>query len=95
MAVNSNGSNNRVAGRDFHEKNIQIERYDGSHTVNIAIPSNNDDDDRPLLKAQRKELNSMPAPIVVPATIKTLPRVLFFTLSSVLTIFMSDICGAG
>ncbi|MGP7992215.1 hypothetical protein ACTXA5_05585, partial [Escherichia coli] len=27
MAVNSNGSNNRVAGRDFHEKNIQIERY--------------------------------------------------------------------
>ncbi|EIQ21476.1 hypothetical protein SFK315_2155 [Shigella flexneri K-315] len=38
---------------------------------------------------------SMPAPIVVPATIKTLPRVLFFTLSSVLTIFMSDICGAG
>lgn len=54
MAVNSNGSNNRVAGRDFHEKNIQIERYDGSQTVNIAIPSNNDDDDRPLLKAQRK-----------------------------------------
>ncbi len=37
MAVNSNGSNNRVAGRDFHEKNIQIGRYDGSHTVNIAI----------------------------------------------------------
>ncbi|HAI2099173.1 TPA: hypothetical protein HI064_12900 [Escherichia coli] len=32
---------------------------------------------------------------MVPATIKTLPRVLFFTLSSVLTIFMSDICGAG
>lgn len=50
MAVNSNGSNNRVAGRDFHEKNIQIERYDGSHTVNIAIPSNNDDDDRPCLR---------------------------------------------
>lgn len=63
MAVNSNGSNNRVAGRDFHEKNIQIERYDGSHTVNIAIPSNNDDDDRPLLKAQRKELNSLVAAI--------------------------------
>ncbi|EJF4181773.1 hypothetical protein MYX24_004476 [Escherichia coli] len=63
MAVNSNGSNNRVAGRDFHEKNIQIGRYDGSHTVNIAIPSNNDDDDRPLLKAQRKELNSLVAAI--------------------------------
>lgn len=63
MAVNSNGSNNRVAGRDFHEKNIQIERYDGSQTVNIAIPSNNDDDDRPLLKAQRKELNSLVAAI--------------------------------
>ena len=54
MAVNSNGSNNRVAGRDFHEKNIQIERYDGSQTVNIAIPSNNDDDDRPWLLLLQK-----------------------------------------
>ncbi|HHY9385928.1 TPA: hypothetical protein ACV74K_005247, partial [Escherichia coli] len=46
MAVNSNGSDNRIAGRDYQEKNIQIERYDGSHTVNIAIPSSNDSDPR-------------------------------------------------
>ncbi|EGQ5384821.1 hypothetical protein I4J76_004492 [Escherichia coli] len=56
MAVNSNGSDNRVAGRDYHEKNIQIERYDGRHTVNIAIPSNRTDE-RPLVKAQRRQLN--------------------------------------
>ncbi|EFA1811002.1 hypothetical protein QTO39_25030 [Escherichia coli] len=56
MVVNSNGSDNRVAGRDYHEKNIQIERYDGRHTVNIAIPSNRTDE-RPLVKAQRRQLN--------------------------------------
>ncbi|EGO8189993.1 hypothetical protein D8Z79_013085 [Escherichia fergusonii] len=31
---------------------------------------------------------------MVPATIKTLPRVLFFTLSSVLEQFIRDFCGA-
>ncbi|EPB0553568.1 hypothetical protein ACRACE_004198 [Escherichia coli] len=56
MVVNSNGSDNRVAGRDYHEKNIRIERYDGRHTVNIAIPSNRTDE-RPLVKAQRRQLN--------------------------------------
>lgn len=56
MTVNSNGSDNRVAGRDYHEKKIQIERYDGRHTVNIAIPSNKADE-RPLVKAQRHHLN--------------------------------------
>ena len=64
MAVNSNGSDNRIAGRDYQEKNIQIERYDGSHTVNIAIPSSNDSDPRPLVKGQRKALNSLVATIV-------------------------------
>ncbi|HAX5207804.1 TPA: hypothetical protein JZG45_002597 [Escherichia coli] len=56
MTVNSNGSDNRVAGRDFHEKKIQIERYDSRHTVNIAIPSAMADE-RPLVKAQRRQLN--------------------------------------
>ncbi|WDB44829.1 hypothetical protein PS031_08005 [Escherichia albertii] len=56
MTVNSNGSDNRVAGRDYHEKKIQIERYDGRHTVNIAIPSGRTDE-RPLVKAQRRQLN--------------------------------------
>ncbi|EFA4159071.1 hypothetical protein P1N05_000783 [Escherichia coli] len=70
MTVNSNGSDNRVAGRDYHEKNIQIERYDGRHTVNIAIPSNNDGDERPLFKAQRKELNSLVAAIAEASNIE-------------------------
>ncbi|ELB8938192.1 TPA: hypothetical protein JTP90_004134 [Escherichia coli] len=56
MSVNSNGSDNRIAGRDYNENKIKIERYDGRHTVNIAIPSNNDDNARPLLKSQRKSL---------------------------------------
>jgi hypothetical protein len=38
---------------------------------------------------------NIPAPIVVPATIKILPRVLFFTLSSVPEIINGYICGAG
>ena len=64
MTVNSNGSDNRIAGRDYQEKNIQIGRYDGSHTVNIAIPSSNNSDPRPLLKGQRKALNRLVAAIV-------------------------------
>ncbi|EKD4648754.1 TPA: hypothetical protein JLV30_003545 [Escherichia coli] len=59
MSVNSNGSDNRIAWRDYNENKIKIERYDGRHTVNIAIPSNNDDNARPLLKSQRKELNGL------------------------------------
>lgn len=56
MTVNSNGNDNRAAGRDYNEKKIQIERYDGRYTVNIAIPSNKADE-RPLVKAQRHQLN--------------------------------------
>ncbi|WP_199637243.1 hypothetical protein JEM67_10455 [Serratia sp. PAMC26656] len=62
MTVNSTGEKNRVAGRDFNENKIQIHRFDGSHTVNIAIPSENEDK-RPLVKAQRKELNRLVAAI--------------------------------
>lgn len=62
MTINSTGEKNRVSGRDFNENKIQIHRFDGSHTVNIAIPSGNEDK-RPLVKAQRKELNCLVAAI--------------------------------
>ncbi|MFX1841456.1 hypothetical protein VV087_26395, partial [Klebsiella pneumoniae] len=38
MAVNSTGEQNRISGRDFNENNIQIDKFDGRHTINIAIP---------------------------------------------------------
>ncbi|MCI4412459.1 hypothetical protein [Klebsiella variicola] len=62
MTVNSSGENNRAAGRDFNENKIQIDQFDGRHTINIAIPSEKEDK-RPLVKAQRKELNSLVAAI--------------------------------
>ncbi|MBC4285573.1 MULTISPECIES: hypothetical protein [Klebsiella pneumoniae complex] len=58
MAVNSTGEQNRISGRDFNENNIQINKFDGRHTINIAIPSEKHDE-RPLVKAQRKELNAL------------------------------------
>ncbi|HEC2615830.1 TPA: hypothetical protein R2K51_002482 [Raoultella ornithinolytica] len=60
MAVNSTGEQNRISGRDFNENNIQIDKFDGRHTINIAIPSEKHDE-RPLVKAQRKELNALVA----------------------------------
>lgn len=60
MAVNSTGEQNRISGRDFNENNIQIDKFDGRHTINIAIPSERHDE-RPLVKAQRKELNTLVA----------------------------------
>lgn len=62
MTINSSGDHNRAAGRDFNENKIQIDQFDGRHTVNIAIPSEKEDK-RPLVKAQRKELNSLVAAI--------------------------------
>ncbi|CAB1209031.1 hypothetical protein P5G64_01920 [Serratia nevei] len=62
MAINSTGEKNRVAGRDFNENKIQIDKFDGRHTINIAIPTESDER-RPLVKAQRKELNSLVAAI--------------------------------
>ncbi|HIC6052557.1 hypothetical protein [Enterobacter roggenkampii] len=58
MAVNSTGDQNRTAGRDFNENNIQIDKFDGRHTINIAIPSEKRDE-RPMVKAQRIELNRL------------------------------------
>lgn len=62
MTVNSTGEQNRVAGRDFNENKIQIDQFDGRHTINIAIPSDTQDE-RPLVKAQRKELNTLVATV--------------------------------
>lgn len=62
MTANSSGEHNRVAGRDFNENKIQIDTFDGSHTINVALPSR-EEDKRPLVKAQRKELNGLVAAI--------------------------------
>lgn len=62
MEVNSTGEQNRISGRDFNENNIQIDKFDGRHTINIAIPSEKHDE-RPLVKAQRKELNTLVATV--------------------------------
>lgn len=62
MTINSSGDHNRAAWRDFNENKIQIDQFDGRHTINIAIPSEKEDK-RPLVKAQRKELNSLVAAI--------------------------------
>lgn len=62
MVVNSSGDQNRTAGRDFIENRVQIDKFDGRHTVNIAIPSDAHDE-RPLVKAQRKELNALVAAV--------------------------------
>ncbi|MEQ5540530.1 hypothetical protein [Escherichia coli] len=63
MAVNTTGDQNRTAGRDFKENNIQIDRFDGRHTINIAIPSEQRDE-RPMVKAQRIELNRLVTAII-------------------------------
>ncbi|ELT0932564.1 TPA: hypothetical protein ACV5CQ_003517 [Enterobacter roggenkampii] len=62
MEVNSSGDQNRIAGRDFTENRVQIDKFDGRHTINIAIPSDTHDE-RPLVKAQRKELNALVAAV--------------------------------
>jgi hypothetical protein len=58
MSVNSTGEQNRVAGRDFNENKIRIGQFDGRHTINVSLPEK-EEDKRPLVKAQRKELNSL------------------------------------
>lgn len=62
MTVNSTGEQNRISGRDFNENHIQIDKFDSRHTINIAIPSGMQDK-RPLVKAQRKELNTLVAAV--------------------------------
>ncbi|EQA9810910.1 hypothetical protein GW952_03150 [Klebsiella michiganensis] len=62
MDVNSTGNQNRISGRDFNENNIQIDKFDSRHIINIAVPSEGHNA-RPLVKAQRKELNALIAKV--------------------------------
>ncbi|UPT55496.1 hypothetical protein [Dickeya zeae] len=52
MSVESHGNENRVAGRDFYESSITVDK------INIAIPAANEEK-RPLVPAQRKQLNQL------------------------------------
>ncbi|WP_127959988.1 hypothetical protein [Serratia microhaemolytica] len=58
MSIHSTGEQNRIAGRDFIENTIQIDQFDGRHTINIALPVEKEEI-RPLVPAQRKELNDL------------------------------------
>ncbi|OFC62972.1 hypothetical protein [Candidatus Erwinia dacicola] len=58
MTVNSTGEQNRIAGRDFNENKIRIDQFDGRNTINVSLPEK-EVDKRLLVKAQRKELNSL------------------------------------
>ncbi|NDJ58083.1 hypothetical protein GWD52_13950 [Enterobacteriaceae bacterium 4M9] len=58
MTVNSAGEQNRVATRDFNESRIQIDRFDGRHTINIGVPDEKEDK-RPMVWAQRNEIHNL------------------------------------
>ena len=62
MEAKSSGDKNRIAGRDLHENSVRIDQYDGRKTINVSIPEKQEDK-RPLVKAQRKELNNLVAAI--------------------------------
>lgn len=53
------GKDNRAAGRDFHEGNIQVDQLIGRDVLNISIPGNKETESAPLVPAQRKQLNQM------------------------------------
>ncbi|EKN3362626.1 hypothetical protein QMX33_001950 [Yersinia ruckeri] len=61
--MESNGEKNRVAGRDFHEKNITADNFIGRDFVNITIPTT-EKDNRLLVPAQRKQLNQLVKEII-------------------------------
>ncbi|CNH75183.1 membrane protein [Yersinia bercovieri] len=61
--MESNGEKNRVAGRDFHEKNIAADNFIGRDFVNITIPTT-EKDNRLLVPAQRKQLNQLVKEII-------------------------------
>ncbi|AJC66876.1 hypothetical protein [Dickeya zeae] len=52
MSAESHGNENRIAGRDFYESSITVDK------INIAIPAANEEK-RPLVPAQRKQLNQL------------------------------------
>ncbi|EPX8761860.1 TPA: hypothetical protein SK283_000943 [Yersinia enterocolitica] len=61
--METNGEQNRGAGRDFHEKNITADNFISRDFVNIAIPTT-EIDNRPLVPAQRKQLNQLVKEII-------------------------------
>ncbi|MDN0093907.1 hypothetical protein [Yersinia rohdei] len=61
--METNGDRNRVAGRDFHEKNIAADNFISRDFVNITIPAT-EMDNRPLVPAQRKQLNQLVKEII-------------------------------
>ncbi|AOF14810.1 flagella biosynthesis regulator [Yersinia enterocolitica] len=61
--METNGDRNRVSGRDFHEKNITADNFISRDFVNITIPTT-EMDNRPLVPAQRKQLNQLVKEII-------------------------------
>lgn len=59
MGNNVSGRENRAAGRDFHEGNVQVEQLIGRDIVNILIPDGKESESEPLVLAQRKQLNQL------------------------------------
>ncbi|CAE1145039.1 Membrane protein [Serratia sp. Tan611] len=62
MGNDSGGRDNRIAGRDFNEKHVTAEHFVDGHQVNIAFPAA-EKDTRPLVPAQRKQLNQLVASV--------------------------------
>lgn len=61
--MHTDGHQNRVAGRDFHEENTKINQFVGRDLVEITMP-HPPKDDRPLVPAQRKQLNQLVKEII-------------------------------
>ncbi|MCU8586762.1 hypothetical protein [Erwinia pyrifoliae] len=59
MTVHTSGEKNRSAGRDFTENSVQVEQLIGRDVVNIALPDAHKIESRPLVPAQRKQLNQL------------------------------------
>jgi len=59
MTVNSSGEDNRIAKGDFNENKIQIDQLIGRDVLNISIPGSKQPECRPLVPAQRKQLNQL------------------------------------
>lgn len=59
MSNDVSGKDNRQAGRDFHERNIQVDQIIGRDVLNITVPAAHAIDTRLLVPAQRKQLNQL------------------------------------
>lgn len=59
MTVSTSGEKNRAAGRDFNESTVQVDQLIGRDIVNISLPGTPRVETRPLVPAQRKQLNQL------------------------------------